>query len=532
MKKPWSDRRRCVLAAAPGRRDRMPVRRWGRLPAWTALLALWLCVGMAESMKAAEDYDSVYERATRSFRSGNFPEAVKLYKKASAMRNHADMQSLWGLAQTYSRMGAHKNAVEACDQLIQAAEKEPEYLIKAWNARGSSYVAMGLASDTEKKTERLQQAERSFREVLRLSPQTGMGHYNLGLALIWLGRVEEGLGELRAFISSGEEGAAVQKARKIIENPRRAADNFAPDFAGVTSEGEYITSEDLRGKVVLLDFWGVWCVPCRNAVPFLAGLHKKFSGKPFVLVSVDVNDEEATWREYIAKNKMSWMHVRDDNRRIQQTYGVNAFPTYILIDHEGIILNRALGAGIQTEDTVQSAVKKAMKALAARPSDRSAAPESSPSSPVAVPEHGQPDVQTSAIPTPRLTVRASQVFHVPDALSQNVCAYAVQVKNWDSMPGWLFAPTKNLPPCDQGGMPMSPMAAEPDGLSSRMELQVLNERGESLRTFCGVSMPEMLQNVSVIFSKALRTDKIRMVLKDRLHGNSVQSEPVLLPTAP
>jgi thiol-disulfide isomerase/thioredoxin len=194
-----------------------------------------------------------------------------------------------------------------------------------------------------------------------------MAHYNLGLVLIWLNRTKEGLEELRTFVDSGEEGPSVQKAQNILENPKRAAENFAPDFSGVTSEGEYISSESLLGKVVLLDFWGVWCPPCLSAVPYLSRLNKKFAGQPFVLLSVDVNDEESKWRDYISANKMDWIHVRDDHRKIQQAFGINAFPTYILIDHEGVIVKRSLGAGMQTEDDVQSALKKAIKALTANP---------------------------------------------------------------------------------------------------------------------------------------------------------------------
>jgi thiol-disulfide isomerase/thioredoxin len=340
------------------------------------IFALLLSVLTARSLAAAEDYEDFLNRASQNFRKNNLPEAINLYKKANAMKGNADIESLWGLVQTYGMMGAHKNVVETCDQLIKVAEKEPEYLVKAWNMRGNSYTATGLAAASKVNADKLHEAERSFREVLKLSPRSSMAHYNLGLVLIWLNRMEEGLVELRAFVNSGEEGPSVQKARKILENPRRAADNFAPDFSGVTSEGEYISSENLLGKVVLLDFWGVWCPPCLSAVPYLSRLNKKFSGQPFVLLSVDVNDEEAKWRDYISRNKMNWIHVRDDHRTIQQAFRVNAFPTYILIDHEGVILNRSLGAGMQTEDDVQSAIKRAMKVMAANPKANKTAAES------------------------------------------------------------------------------------------------------------------------------------------------------------
>lgn len=63
---------------------------------------------------------------------------------------------------------------------------------------------------------------------------------------------------------------------KLIENPRRDRETFAADFSITTSDGEYLASEDLRGKVVLLDFWATWCGPRVASVPSLRTLYKSF----------------------------------------------------------------------------------------------------------------------------------------------------------------------------------------------------------------------------------------------------------------
>jgi thiol-disulfide isomerase/thioredoxin len=335
----------------------------------------------------------------------------------------------------------------------------------------------------------------------------------------------------------------VERARKILANPARAAENFAPDFSFVTAEGEYLSSEDLRGKVILLDFWGTWCGPCRDAVPYLTDLNKKYSQKAFVLISVDTNDEESVWREYIAQNKMNWTHVRDADSKIRRLFQVSAFPTYILIDHEGIILSRNLGGGYMTENAVESAVKKATKTVAAKPAvTAEKLPELSPNKTLnAEPSVSVPAVPVAsnsnprvipppAIPKPKLLVMLSDRSRIPEAMRTQMGMYQMQIKNWASMPDALFEPAKDLPPCRRGlGVAVSPSPSNPDALSSRFELTVFNDREESVWAMCGVPRPEMLENMTLMLPQYRLTENIHIQIKDRLTGHFVQSDSVPLP---
>jgi thiol-disulfide isomerase/thioredoxin len=89
----------------------------------------------------------------------------------------------------------------------------------------------------------------------------------------------------------------------MIEDPRRARAVFAPDFSFTSKDGEFISSDDLRGKTILLDFWGSWCGPCVKAAPGLVRLHKKFAEAPVVFISVAENDRPEAWAAFIEKNK-------------------------------------------------------------------------------------------------------------------------------------------------------------------------------------------------------------------------------------
>jgi peroxiredoxin len=153
-------------------------------------------------------------------------------------------------------------------------------------------------------------------------------------------------------------------AQKMVENPRRAREPFAPDFSITTAEGEYISLDDLKGKVVLLDFWGTWCPPCVASLPALRNLNKRFTkSEKFVMLGISVNDEEDNWRAFIANEKMVWPQYRDESRKVQRAFAVNRFPTYIVLDHEGVVRFRTSGMGFEREAALSEAINKQIKLL-------------------------------------------------------------------------------------------------------------------------------------------------------------------------
>lgn len=133
-----------------------------------------------------------------------------------------------------------------------------------------------------------------------------------------------------------------------------------------TSEGEYIALEDLRGKVVLLDFWGTWCPPCVASVPSLRSLYKKYSKEaaPFTIIGISSDSEEDKWRAFTAENQMVWPQYLDRDRAIQRAFAVRAFPTYIVIDHEGIVRFRVSGLSFEREAALNDAIRKQIKIVA------------------------------------------------------------------------------------------------------------------------------------------------------------------------
>jgi peroxiredoxin len=100
-------------------------------------------------------------------------------------------------------------------------------------------------------------------------------------------------------------------------------------------------------------------------VPSLRSMHKKYSKEPsFVLIGISSDSDEETWKEFTEQNKMVWPQYRDRDKRIHRAFGIRAFPTYIVIDHEGIVRFQSIGAGWENAADLQAAIQKQVKLVA------------------------------------------------------------------------------------------------------------------------------------------------------------------------
>lgn len=309
-----------------------------------------------------QDYEEEILKGKDLFRRGRYDDALKSFKRANEMREKKCAECYAWLTETYRALDAYKNAIESADKVIEFANGDQQLVLGAYNNKGLALQASAERKDQKK----LQASEAVFRQALALEGAMPIIHYNLGVTLLQLNRDDEGLVELKEYIKLAPRGPYIEMARKMVENPRRARENFAPDFSFTSSEGEHIALDDLRGKVVLLDFWGTWCPPCVESVPELRSLHKRHSkeGAPFVLIGISSDGDEAEWKDFTAKNKMIWPQYRDHDRRIQRAFGIRAFPTYIVIDHEGVVRFSSVGLSWQRSAALDETIKKQIKIVA------------------------------------------------------------------------------------------------------------------------------------------------------------------------
>jgi thiol-disulfide isomerase/thioredoxin len=136
-----------------------------------------------------------------------------------------------------------------------------------------------------------------------------------------------------------------QRALRYIAQPELARARMAPPFAVTTLDGQKIFLDDLQGKVVLLDFWATWCGPCRAALPHMQSIAKNFAGQPLVVLSISLDTDEQKWKDFIAKNNMTWAQYYDGGftGSIAKMFDVHSIPHTFTIDADGVLQDENIG---------------------------------------------------------------------------------------------------------------------------------------------------------------------------------------------
>jgi len=250
--------------------------------------------------------------------------AQDAYRKADKLSHHASADAYLKLSAVDKKLGDFSSALDEAKKAVRAAGDNKTWATQAHLAHANLLVQMSSKPGDKK----LQEAEADIRQALALNPSQAVAHFNLGYVLLKQGRNAEGTAELQTYISApGVNPAHLSEAQRIIANPIRAREPFAPDFSFTSHEKQMISNSSLRGKVVLLDFWGTWCPPCRESVPTLRALQKKYAGKGFELVSVSSDDDEDVWRTFIEAQKMNWSEYIDLSGEVLSAFNVESFPT-------------------------------------------------------------------------------------------------------------------------------------------------------------------------------------------------------------
>ena len=117
--------------------------------------------------------------------------------------------------------------------------------------------------------------------------------------------------------------------------------NTAPDFT-VQDADRKVTLHDLRGKVVVLNFWATWCPPCVEEMPSLVRLQSNLKDRVVVL-AVSVDEDERSYRTFLKKNNVDLLTVRDPQQKSNELYGTFKFPETYIIDRNGVVQRKFIG---------------------------------------------------------------------------------------------------------------------------------------------------------------------------------------------
>ena len=156
--------------------------------------------------------------------------------------------------------------------------------------------------------------------------------------------------------SVSEKVAKNNNPQKPVTRPNRPPGSTpAPNFTLATTTGELVSMSDLRGKVILLNFWGTWCGPCRMELPDFVKLYDKYNKDGLEIVGItirrgeSINDvakfQEQWGLNYLLLNDINGNEVSEVTMAYSQAIGqmINGIPTTLVIDREGFIVNGFVG---------------------------------------------------------------------------------------------------------------------------------------------------------------------------------------------
>ena len=122
-------------------------------------------------------------------------------------------------------------------------------------------------------------------------------------------------------------------------------------------KGEALSLKDLRGQVVLLDFWATWCGPCIAEMPTVKKTYAKYKDQKFQIIGISLDRSAEPLEAYIEKEELGWLHYWDKSRKVSTMYKVHGIPSTFLIDGEGVIRKTNL-RGHALEHAVADLVKE------------------------------------------------------------------------------------------------------------------------------------------------------------------------------
>ena len=228
--------------------------------------------------------------------------------------------------------------------------------LNAWNAKSDSAMAVIKAdpSKTQEINKMMGQEYQKFQGIhkafISRNPQSAALYAALGSIDMEkdFASYESIVKQLNASFGDSPSIQALQKNFQVLKaqqyaNDKLAPGKIAPDFEELRTDRETTMKlSDLRGQVVLLDFWASWCGPCRRENPTVVKLYEKYKEDGFTVMSVSLDKSKDNWLAAIKKDNLSWPnHVSDLNQwasKAAKQYGVSGIPFTVLIDRDGTII--------------------------------------------------------------------------------------------------------------------------------------------------------------------------------------------------
>lgn len=257
-----------------------------------------------------------------------------------------DNKYTYGGTKFYKEFAEMKNALENSQAELQA-------YIKSLNERMEKGEKQeDLMKEYQEKAPALQaKASVAYKDFIKAHPDYEANAI-IVTSLETLEEMEEAANMMSAAVREGRmkdfymASINQQKAEKEIREKAakmQAAGVVAPDFTLNNINGKPFKMSSLKGKYVVLDFWGSWCGWCIKGFPKMKEYYQKYKGK-FEILGVDCNDTPEKWKAAVKKHELPWLNVYNPREsKVLSDYAIQGFPTKIIVGPDGKIIKTIVG---------------------------------------------------------------------------------------------------------------------------------------------------------------------------------------------
>ena len=127
-----------------------------------------------------------------------------------------------------------------------------------------------------------------------------------------------------------------------------------PNFTLRNDDGQVVALAEFRGKIAIVNFWATWCAPCIEEMPSLNRLAERYADKGLLILGVSLDEDPDAYRDFLAKNHISFLTLRDPSHNTSERYGTFKLPESYIISRDGRLLNKVIGAADWTSQQMLS----------------------------------------------------------------------------------------------------------------------------------------------------------------------------------